>query len=355
MTNARNLALSFFALFLISGFCAPSLRAEENFQCEVLSLEGTATLINDSVSKPLKEGDLISVGDRIETAAASSVDLGFDKDWNNVTRIEENSKAKITSVYPTVLVVSAGGVWAKLKALPEDSTFQVETPTAVATVRGSEYRTTYENGETQTFNFSQSQVYVFGKDADGNVSDTPVILEDSQKTGVTASAASPLPPQPMTENEHKIGERFQQAVENRIHDNFVHGRTGKLPDINHVKQIYRENLQKSGPGGREPMMERQQKMMNAIQNAGGRESRRPGENRNNGGPQNGSQNENQRFGPGNNQGNMPYQQGGPGFGGQNQPRDNQGSPNNPQDDNGNQQPGGGRKNQGQRPQQRPKK
>ena len=52
-----------------------------------------------------------------------------DSEWKNVTRLEENSKLKVSSVYPGKLKLSEGAVFARLKVLPKDSAFEVKTPT----------------------------------------------------------------------------------------------------------------------------------------------------------------------------------------------------------------------------------
>ena len=115
MSNARRI-----------GVMAASAIAEE-FQCEVMSLEGTAYLSNAAVTKkPLQEGDIIQVNDVIDVGPGGGIDLAYDKDWKNVTHLEENTKVKIFSIYPALVHMDMGGVLARLKALPKDSSFQVE-------------------------------------------------------------------------------------------------------------------------------------------------------------------------------------------------------------------------------------
>ncbi len=103
--------------FVVICVSAASAWAEE-FYCEVLAVEGTATMTRPSeAAKALTEGDLLQVDDAIEVGADSYVDISYDKDWSNVTRIEENSKMAIKSINPTTLDLAEGGVYAKLKAL----------------------------------------------------------------------------------------------------------------------------------------------------------------------------------------------------------------------------------------------
>ena len=108
----------------------PLNAAEEEFYCEVMDVQGEATVSNSTTSgKPLAEGDLLSVNDIVEVGASSYVDVAYDRDWSNVTRIEENSKIRLRSLFPTTIDLEKGGVFAKLKSLPKDSTFDVQTPT----------------------------------------------------------------------------------------------------------------------------------------------------------------------------------------------------------------------------------
>ena len=105
----------------------------EGFQCEVMSIEGSAFVTNSEMThQPIKEGDILKVNDLIEVGADSSVDIAYDRDWQNVARLEESSKIEIKNIFPTMLKMSYGGIYAKLKSLPKDSTFEVATPTAIA-------------------------------------------------------------------------------------------------------------------------------------------------------------------------------------------------------------------------------
>ena len=125
-----------------------------------MSIEGSAALTNASVNgKALAEGDLLSVDDVITVGPSGYVDIAYDRDWSNVTRVEENSSVRIRTLFPTNIELASGGIFAKLKSLPRESSFDVTTPTAIATVRGTEYRTTYLEGQTEVYNVSDSDVY----------------------------------------------------------------------------------------------------------------------------------------------------------------------------------------------------
>jgi len=127
-----------------------------------MTIEGAAYLVDGALRTPLKEKMVLSAGDTIEVDANSSVDLAYDRDWKNITRVNENSRVRINGIFPTKLVMIRGDIYAKLRSLPKGSSFEIKTPTAVAAVRGSEYRTMYRGGMTRVYNFAHSKVEVFG-------------------------------------------------------------------------------------------------------------------------------------------------------------------------------------------------
>ena len=231
-------------LFLITALTVASAHADE-FYCEVMSVEGTATVTNTAVSqKQLVEGDALQPEDLIEVGAGGTLDLAYDREWNNVTRVEENSKLSIRSLYPTTLELESGAVYAKLKSLPKDSSFSVQTPTAIASVRGTEYRTTFAGGETEVSNVSDSNVYVYGLDSSGEQQAEPVVIGRSQKTQVIARGLPPVGPRPMEARELQRAENFHERIEKKVSDNIAKGRFAKIPDIKAI-----ENRQKErGPG-----------------------------------------------------------------------------------------------------------
>ncbi len=233
------------AFVLLAGFICASrpLRAqEEEFYCEVMSLEGTATVSNSTVSgKPIQEGDVLKTEDLITVGAGSYVDLAYDKDWNNVTRVEENSKVRLRSLYPTTVELEEGGVFAKLKSLPKDSTFEVKTPTAIASVRGTEYRTTFLSGETQIYNVSDSDVYVYGLDDSGSKQQAePVVLKHSQATAIQSRGVAPKPPRAMQEREFQPVKKFQEGIERKVQQNITQGRFARIQDVRTVERIHEE-------------------------------------------------------------------------------------------------------------------
>ena len=226
--------------FFLSAFAAvcffPTAFAEE-FHCEVLSLAGSASATDaDGKVRLLQEGDLVAKGEIVTTEADSVLDLSFDKDWKNVTRLEAKSKLKIASVYPGKLELAAGGVFARLKALPKDSAFQVKTPTAVATVRGTEYRTTFIGGRTEVSNVSPSKVFVYGVKADGSADTAQeVVLERSQKTQVPEAGKAPEPSQELPAEEAEATEELKTLIEANVQKVQEEGRTSAIQSVTEME------------------------------------------------------------------------------------------------------------------------
>ena len=259
LSNALSRRL-FAAVAVASLLLFPAVvHAEEELYCEVMTVEGTATLSNAVTSgKALAEGDLLSEEDVVEVGASSYVDLAYDKDWNNVTRIEENSTIRIRSLSPPEVGLESGGLFAKLKSLPKDSSFNVQTPTAIASVRGTEYRTTFLEGETQVYNVSDSDVYVYGVDDSGEKQQAePVVVRNSQKTFVPRRGEAPRAPQRMEQADIHRAAGFKQGIEQKIKQNIARGRVGKLPNVGEVGKRIQERQQnrmerqgpRQGPGG----------------------------------------------------------------------------------------------------------
>lgn len=216
----------------------------EDYYCEVMTLNGLAevTYAGEAVPQPLNQGDLLKEGDRITVAEGSYVDLAFDKGWNNVTRLAQNTQMQIRSIYPTGLGLTRGDIFARLEKLPKNSTFEIQTPTAVAAVRGSVYRTIHENDETRVLNYASSPVEVFGLDAEGNLLDKPVVLQGEQKTEVSSAGESPREPEKMTEEEIKEAGQLNEEVKEEIAAVEEEGRIGETQEIDLVEKNYQEDL-----------------------------------------------------------------------------------------------------------------
>ena len=229
-------------IFMILIMTAPvPVSFAQDFYCEVMSVKGGVTVSNgDYVKHPVKEGDLLKEGDTIDVPGDGYLDLAYDKEWNNVTRFFENSRVKIRGIYPTDLAMEYGDIIAKLDKLPRNSTFEIETPTAIAAVRGSAFETIHRDDETAVMNFHDSTVHVFGVDDGGNIVNE-IQLAQFERTEVEHLEA-PAPPHRMSKADVERGKAFLGKMETATKDLEEGGRIGKLLDTETINVSYKKDL-----------------------------------------------------------------------------------------------------------------
>ena len=225
-------------------FLLPTLAFCAEYTCEVMSIKGSVHSVSDTGEKKIvKEGDLLKAGTTIEVDQDSYMDLAYDKQWNNVSRIGEDSKITIRSIYPTDVYMDKGDILAKLHKLPAKSTFEVETPTAIAAVRGSEYRTVCRDGQTDVFNLHTSNVEVYGKDPDGSMMREAVILKQDEKTAINHLGDAPNTPEKMPEKEKEQNHALSDGLKKEVESQINAGVTGKTQDIEQVEKDYAVQMQ----------------------------------------------------------------------------------------------------------------
>lgn len=198
-----------------------SVYAEEYF-CEIMTVQGTVMVESNGSSHPAKIGDKVKGGDTVKVEAGSFADLAFDKEWKNVSRIHENSRVRIGTVQPTHLDMVRGDIFSRVKSLTKGSSFEVQTPTALAAVRGTEFRTIADvEGKTEIHNVSElpnSQVFVFGMDSLGNHLDSPLTLDIEKKTEVLKVGDTPGLPQQLSPEELAKGNQDNLDLKDKTPD-----------------------------------------------------------------------------------------------------------------------------------------
>ena len=137
--------------------CAAVARAAEPVG-SVAALEGQAEVLHPGTSdwQPVASGDPVFVGDRLRTLAGSKMQLAFRED--SVLSLAASSEVTVTQqvlerAAPrsrfSLLVGTLRAVVTERYGKP-DSSFEVETPTAVAAVRGTGFIATYDPGADET-------------------------------------------------------------------------------------------------------------------------------------------------------------------------------------------------------------
>jgi hypothetical protein len=243
----RACARWFYVFIFILALLFPASAFSAEFKCEVLSVKGLVIATSsESGDRSLKEGDLLSLGDEITVGDDSYVDLAYDKERLNVTRLESNTHIRLESVAPGRLHLENGAVFAKLKKLPHNSEFQVQTPTAVASVRGTEYLTRHVKGHTEVLNASASPIFVYGVKSDGSVDkDSEVVLERSKKTVIEKAGEAPSPPAVMTDEEKAVGNSLTSQIQKNVEVAESEGRTSALQTVDEIEAYIEKTKEES--------------------------------------------------------------------------------------------------------------
>ena len=107
--------------------------------CVVNSVLGDATLMREGQEMPIKQGDALLKGDKIKTNSTCQVDMSM----NDLAgcRVLPGSEVGVMGwkTDNMSLKVETGNVILNLKELPKSSSFRLETPAAIATVRGTQF------------------------------------------------------------------------------------------------------------------------------------------------------------------------------------------------------------------------
>jgi len=111
---------------------------------------GTATIQSANAQpRPVKVQDKVLDGDIIETGDKSSVIVQVGEEL--LVRFEANTKVVVTSIKNIAkreINLEKGKVLSSVQKLKKGNEYFVKTPTAVASVRGTEFLTDYADGKT---------------------------------------------------------------------------------------------------------------------------------------------------------------------------------------------------------------
>ncbi|PKL16419.1 MAG: hypothetical protein CVV49_16375 [Spirochaetae bacterium HGW-Spirochaetae-5] len=111
---------------------------------------GTATIQTANAQpRPVAVQDMVKDGDVIETGDKSSVIVQVGDEL--LVRFEANTKVVVTSITDIAkreINLEKGKVLSSVAKLKKGSEYSVKTPTAVASVRGTEFLTDFDNGKT---------------------------------------------------------------------------------------------------------------------------------------------------------------------------------------------------------------
>ena len=157
MKNRYMVFIFFVAVFgiAVSGFIS-FLQA-----AEIIYLEGAVQVQSgsDSAWKTAEKGMKVNIGDSIRTARHSLADIALDDEKKNTIRIDPKTLVVLNSATAGTidrLDLSHGKVTSKLENLKAGLSFEVNTPSTVAGVRGSSYSVYAERDSDEVRAFKDS-------------------------------------------------------------------------------------------------------------------------------------------------------------------------------------------------------
>lgn len=145
-TNPHIILIALAILIFLGGVIWVSVTQASIGNLQVYS--GSAEIIRDSQSKSGQSGSAVNENDTIKTSSGSKIAIVL-KD-SSVVRIDENSEVEIADISyqegkikDATFKLKIGRFWSRVSPLPQGGNFDVETPTVVASVRGTSFNTTY--------------------------------------------------------------------------------------------------------------------------------------------------------------------------------------------------------------------
>ncbi len=157
--------------------------------------------------RPMKDGMALDSGDAIKTPAASRVDIGYDKELNNVLRVLENSSVTLGQ---DKVQMSEGRLLAKLDNLKPGTEFNVRTPNAICGVRGSAFGVESQGDTTEALAY-ENNTYVTALDKDGNALGDTLTVPQGMTSTITLGSA-PGAPALMSDSDSNEFKQFAEDI-----------------------------------------------------------------------------------------------------------------------------------------------
>ncbi len=141
-------------MFLLGGISflalAPSLHAAESgATAEIISMEGSVQVLSPPATEwaGAEKGMALAQGDQVLTGPKSTCELALGDGEKSVIRLTPDSKTTLTSIDPVKIDLQSGKLFALVRGLKKGSAFQVSTPTAVASARGTGFSQDFHSVE----------------------------------------------------------------------------------------------------------------------------------------------------------------------------------------------------------------
>ena len=175
-------------LVLVLGLSAAGMASAQDSQTVVSRVEGQPMLVRGGEKIPATMGMTFQDTDTVQTNAGCQLDLSVNGMAGcRVLPSSEVSLAQVSGDDMRVEIKSGNAIF-NLKKLPSQSTFRVETPTAVASVRGTQFWGRVDGAQTSpvtTFAVREGSVEITAKAAGKTF-----ILEKGQALDIPMDAAA---------------------------------------------------------------------------------------------------------------------------------------------------------------------
>ncbi len=182
----------------------------------------------------------LSGGDTIKTGWRAWVEIVFDENLKNITRIDDRTEIILSEVSPMRLNLMKGEVLSLVEKLDKGSTFEIRTPTAVCGVRGSGMSAKTDGKKKTTVNAFENAAFAKGIRKDGSVIEDNIKVPEGFKTIVTLFE-KPTKLLKLTAAEKKFWKFWRKNLAARLAGLIGSGKPGRLKKliaaINKFKKI----------------------------------------------------------------------------------------------------------------------
>ena len=156
------------AMLIFSVFLAMTISRA----AQLINVEGNVQVQSpgDNEWKKAENGMQVNIGDSIRTARRSKADIALDAEKKNTIALGEKTLVVLNSASADTidrLDLSRGRVYSNMEGIKSGLSFEVNTPSAVAGVRGSSYMVYAERDEDEVSAYKDT-VFIKTFDADKN-------------------------------------------------------------------------------------------------------------------------------------------------------------------------------------------
>lgn len=161
-------------------------------ESSIIKIQGDATIVRAGQMIQATEGARLNQGDVIKTSANGTVD--FSMNALAGTRVLPASEVAVEDAQKKAMRVKlrSGQAVFNLEKLPQNSSFQVSTPTAIASVRGTQFTGRVQGGDLSTFTVRDDAIQVQRLEGDRPIGE-PLTINSGFSCDINLQALSARP------------------------------------------------------------------------------------------------------------------------------------------------------------------